>query len=54
MMGIDVLDSLPYPRIPYPPVDPFILVHEAVVSITPEWASLDTEHPTVGSTTCGT
>jgi len=26
-------------------VDPFILVHEAVVPITPEWASADTEHP---------
>ena len=45
MMGIDVLESLPHRRIPYSLVDPFILVHEAVVPITPEMASLDTEHP---------
>src|SRR5437867_7093796 len=45
MMGIDVLESLPHPRIPYALVDPFILVHEAVVPITRERASLDTEHP---------
>ncbi len=45
MMGIEVLESLPHARIPYELVDPFILVHEAVVPITPERASLDTEHP---------
>lgn len=45
MMGIEVLESLPHARIPYALVDPFILVHEAVVPITPERASLDTEHP---------
>jgi redox-sensitive bicupin YhaK (pirin superfamily) len=45
MMGIDVLESLPSPRIPYALVDPFILVHEAVVPITPERAHLDTKHP---------
>ncbi len=45
MMGLDVLESLPHRRIPYEAVDPFILVHEAVVPITPEWASRDTEHP---------
>ena len=45
MMGIDVLESLPGWRIPYDLVDPYILVHEAVVPITPEWASRDTEHP---------
>jgi redox-sensitive bicupin YhaK (pirin superfamily) len=45
MMGIEVLESLPHLRIPYSLVDPFILVHEAVVPITPEMASLDTEHP---------
>jgi quercetin 2,3-dioxygenase len=45
MMGLDVLESLPQARIPYGLVDPFILVHEAVVPITPEWASLDTKHP---------
>jgi redox-sensitive bicupin YhaK (pirin superfamily) len=45
MMGIEVLESLPHARIPYALVDPFILVHEAVVPITPAMASLDTEHP---------
>jgi hypothetical protein len=45
MMGLEVLESLPHPWIPYTDVDPFILVHEAVVPITPEWASRDTEHP---------
>jgi hypothetical protein len=32
-------------QIPYAVVDPFILVHEAVVSITPERANLNTKHP---------
>jgi redox-sensitive bicupin YhaK (pirin superfamily) len=45
MMGLDVLESLPSAQIPYSLVDPFILVHEAVVPITPERASLDTKHP---------
>jgi quercetin 2,3-dioxygenase len=45
MMGIDVLEPLPSARIPYRMVDPYILVHEAVVPITPEWAKLDTRHP---------
>ena len=45
MMGIDVLESLPSAQIPYELVDPFILVHEGVVPITPEMASLDTRHP---------
>jgi hypothetical protein len=45
MMGLDVLEPLPSPRIPYPMVDPYILVHEAVVPITPERAGLDTRHP---------
>jgi redox-sensitive bicupin YhaK (pirin superfamily) len=45
MMGMEVLESLPHPRIPYALVDPFILVHEAAIPITPEMASLDTEHP---------
>ena len=45
MMGIDVIESLPLPGVPYQAVDPFILVHEAVVPITPEFASLDTRHP---------
>jgi redox-sensitive bicupin YhaK (pirin superfamily) len=45
MMGLNVLEPLPSAQIPYPLVDPFILVHEAVVPITPERASLDTTHP---------
>src|SRR2546423_11215110 len=45
MMGIDVLESLPSAQIPYAVVDPFILVHEAVVPITPERANLNTRHP---------
>ena len=45
MMGLDILEPLPSARIPYSLVDPFILVHEGVVPITPEWASVDTSHP---------
>ena len=45
MMGISVLEPLPSGDIPYAQVDPFILVHEAVVPITPERAALDTSHP---------
>lgn len=45
MMGLDILESLPSRDIPYRLVDPFILVHEGVVPITPEWASMDTKHP---------
>jgi redox-sensitive bicupin YhaK (pirin superfamily) len=44
MMGLDILETLPSARIPYPLVDPFILVHEGVVPISPEQASLDTKH----------
>jgi redox-sensitive bicupin YhaK (pirin superfamily) len=45
MMGINVLEPLPSRNIPYAEVDPFILVHEATVPITAEWATKDTEHP---------
>jgi len=45
MMGLDILEPLPSRRIPYRLVDPFILVHEGVVPITPEWAGRDTGHP---------
>ena len=45
VMGIDTLEPLPSRAIPYAQVDPFILVHEADVPITPERASLDTKHP---------
>jgi redox-sensitive bicupin YhaK (pirin superfamily) len=44
MMGLEILEPLPSPRIPYAMVDPYILVHEAVVPITRERASLDTKH----------
>ncbi len=45
MMGNKVLESLPSRHIPYSLVDPYILVHEAEVRITPEQASQDTTHP---------
>jgi redox-sensitive bicupin YhaK (pirin superfamily) len=45
MMGQSVLEPLPSRHIPYSVVDPFILVHEAVVRISPEMANLDTTHP---------
>jgi quercetin 2,3-dioxygenase len=45
MMGLNILEPLPSRGIPYPLVDPYILVHEGVVPITPERASLDTKHP---------
>ena len=41
MMGNQVLESLPSRHIPYSMVDPFILVHEAVVKMTPDQASED-------------
>jgi len=45
MMGNQVLESLPSRHIPYSLVDPYILIHEAVVRISPEQASQDTTHP---------
>ncbi len=45
MMGNKVLESLPSRHIPYSLVDPYILVHEATVRITPEQANQDTTHP---------
>jgi redox-sensitive bicupin YhaK (pirin superfamily) len=45
MMGISVLESLPLAGIPYSMVDPYILVHEATVKISPEQANQDTTHP---------
>src|SRR2546422_10167039 len=54
MMGLEILEPLPSAQIPYPLVDPFILVHEAVVPITPERASLDSTHPHRGFDTFGT
>jgi hypothetical protein len=45
MMGQSVLEPLPSRHIPYSLVDPYILVHEAAVRISPEMAGLDTTHP---------
>jgi redox-sensitive bicupin YhaK (pirin superfamily) len=45
MMGLEVLEPVPSRSIPYTNVDPFVLVHEATVPITPERARLDTTHP---------
>ena len=45
MMGLDILEPLPSRSIPYEQVDPFILVHEGIVPISPERAALDTTHP---------
>ena len=45
MMGLNILEPLPSRTIPYAQVDPFILVHEGVVPITPERAGMDTTHP---------
>ncbi len=45
MMGLEILEPLPSRNIPYEQVDPFILVHEGIVPISPDRAALDTTHP---------
>jgi hypothetical protein len=50
MMGPDVLEPLPSERIPCRTVDPFILVHEAVVPITPERGRLGSRPQQEGAT----
>ena len=45
MMGLEVLEPVPARNVPYQLSDPYILVHEATVPITPERAKLDTTHP---------
>lgn len=45
MMGLPVWEALPALDVPYALSDPFILVHEATLKISPEMAKLDTEHP---------
>ena len=45
MMGNQVLESLPSRHIPYSQVDPYILVHEAVVEVDPKQEGQDTTHP---------
>jgi hypothetical protein len=42
MMGLDIVEPLKSARIPYSMVDPYILVHEALIPITPERVSLET------------
>ncbi|MDQ3973503.1 MAG: pirin family protein [Actinomycetota bacterium] len=45
IMGIPVLEALPSARVPYEKVDPFVLVHEARIRLSPEFATQDTRHP---------
>ena len=45
MMGNQVLESLPSRHIPYSMVDPYILVHEAVVRVDPNQEPPETTHP---------
>ncbi len=45
MMGNQILESLPSRHIPYSLVDPYILVHEAVVRVDPKQETQDTTHP---------
>jgi len=45
IMGLEVLEALPSGHIPYSLVDPYILVHEAVVPNSAERAGLETRHP---------
>jgi|SRR5215208_1076490 len=45
MMGLDIHEALPSAQFPYSQVDPFIPVHEGVVPISEERASMDTKHP---------
>lgn len=39
--GIDLLEPVPAPNVPYERSDPFILVHEATMPITPERSEVD-------------
>jgi redox-sensitive bicupin YhaK (pirin superfamily) len=45
IMGFPVLEALPSAGAPYAQVDPFILVHEARLRLTPEFAGMDSKHP---------
>src|SRR5437879_12144300 len=44
-MGVPVWEALPARDVPYELSDPFLLVHEATLKISPAMANLDTEHP---------
>jgi redox-sensitive bicupin YhaK (pirin superfamily) len=45
VLGLPVLEALPSARVPYEQVDPFILVHEGRVRLSPEIAKMDSKHP---------
>ena len=45
IMGFPVLEALPTARAPYAQVDPFILVHEARLRLSPDVAEMDSKHP---------
>jgi len=45
IMGFPVWEALPARDVPYELSDPFLLVHEATLKISPAMANLDTEHP---------
>src|SRR2546425_12133418 len=55
IMGFPVWEALPARDVPYELSDPFLLVHEATLKISPAMANLDTEHPHRGfDNLCGT
>jgi redox-sensitive bicupin YhaK (pirin superfamily) len=45
IMGFPVWEALPARDVPYELSDPFLLVHDATLKISPAMANLDTEHP---------
>jgi redox-sensitive bicupin YhaK (pirin superfamily) len=45
VLSLPILEALPSARVPYAQVDPFVLVHEGRIRISPEIASMDTKHP---------
>lgn len=45
VLGFPILEALPSAHVPYAQVDPFILVHEGRIRLTPEVAERDTKHP---------
>jgi hypothetical protein len=45
VLGLPILEALPSARVPYAQVDPFILVHEGRIRLSPEIASMDSKHP---------
>ena len=45
VLGLPILEALPSIHVPYGQVDPFILVHEGRIRLSPEIASMDSKHP---------